>query len=215
MGLRMSGARSPFAGPDRTGRRLWLTVLLTIAAIVGSIGTAAPASAAVTPNQFWDFGGHGLLGTFHIQFAHSSQCLHIPGQAPWRGRWLVQWPCDTTSNSQSRQHWQIWVASSGEDFMLRSPLTGLCANIDHAVYGYGTRIILWDCYSSTGAPFANNFFKAGYDPPASPPDNWFWFVPSQSTGWALNVDHASRTAGTHVILWNLQKTQANEWVRWF
>jgi hypothetical protein len=200
--------------PGRTGRRLWLALLLTVAATIGSVGLPATPANAAQAAHYLSL-PPGLHGTFHVQFAHSDQCLHIPGQEPWRGRWLVQWPCDTTSSSRSRQFWEIRVANSGTDFALRSPLTGLCANIDHANYDFGTPIILWDCASPSGVPYPNNFFKAGWDTVTSPPADYFWFVPSQSTGWALNVNGASTAAGAHVILWNLQKQQANEWIRWF
>src|SRR5262245_30236558 len=145
-------------------RRRWLAVVLTVAAVVSGVGwSAAPANAATdTPNRFAPV-APGNTGTYHIQVNHSGQCLHIPGSAPWRGRWLVQWPCDWTSSSRSRQYWQVWGTSNGDSFLLRSPLTGLCANIDHAEYGYGTPIILWDCHDSSGAPFPNEFFKGGWD----------------------------------------------------
>jgi hypothetical protein len=108
----------------------------------------------------------------------------------------------------------VWSANSEEDFLFRSPLTGLCANIDHAEYGYGTPIILWDCYDSSGAPFPNEFFKGGWDNDDLPPADFLWFVPSQSTGWALNVDHALQSPGAHIILWDLIKPATNEWFRW-
>jgi hypothetical protein len=80
---------------------------------------------------------------------------------------------------------------------------------------FGTHIILWDCANSSGTPFTNEFFKAGWDSVTSPPGDYFWFVASQSTGWALNVNGGSTSPGAHVILWNLPKQAQNEWIRWF
>ncbi len=184
----------------------WLRVALVfVMGIVGGIVAAAPANAEAS-STFFINRTPGTYGHFNLRFGHSLQCLDIPpGQSTVSGAWLEQRPCD----GRTSQLWDLQVASNGIDFRIRSPLSGKCVNVDHADYGLGTHIIQWPC----GA-FSNEYFKQAFDVNSgtvTPPGNLYWFVPSQSTGNALNVANGSGSSGAKVILWQ-KAAQPNEYI---